>query len=78
MKKLVLVLGMVALTFTSCGDVLNGDCNCGLITSDRASDYSVVIRNNCSDNSKRFRLTPGDWMNAYVGYDYCITNTQGW
>lgn len=77
MKKVLLVLAL-ALTFTSCEDILNGDCNCGLITSDRASDYSVVIRNNCSDNSKRFYLTQGDWMTAYVGSDYCITNTGEW
>ena len=53
-------------------------CNCGLVLSDRVSDYSVVIRNDCSNNEKRFILEPGDWMNAYVGSNYCITNTTSW
>jgi hypothetical protein len=53
-------------------------CNCGLITSDRVSDYSIVIRNSCSGNEKRFTLAPGDWVNAHVGSDYCITNSGRW
>ena len=78
MKKVLLVL-LVAIGLTSCGpEFLNGDCNCGLVTSDRVSDYSVVIRNNCTDNSKRFNLSQGDWMNAHPGSDYCITNIEQW
>lgn len=53
-------------------------CNCGLVLSDNAADYSVVIRNDCSKNEKRFYLQPGDWMNAQVGSDYCITNVDNW
>jgi hypothetical protein len=53
-------------------------CNCGLVVSDDASDYSVVIRNSCSGNEKKFILAPGDWFNAYVGEDYCITNINNW
>ena len=77
MKKLIL-LGLTALTILSCSpeDVL--DCNCGLIVSDRVSDYSIVIRNACSGNEKRFTLAPGDWMTAFVGTDFCITNTTSW
>ena len=78
MKKVLLVL-LVIIGLTSCeSEFINGDCNCGLITSDRISDYSVVIRNACSGNSKRWTLSPGDWMNAFVGSDYCITNTTSW
>jgi hypothetical protein len=43
-------------------------CNCGLVSSNNQSDYSVVIA---------FKET-SDWMNAYVGSDYCITNTTSW
>ena len=78
MKNILLII-VLAIGLTSCeSEFINGDCNCGLITSDRISDYSVVIRNNCTDNSRRFNLTPGDWMNAYVGSDYCITNIDKW
>jgi len=53
-------------------------CNCGTIVSDEVSDYSVVIRNKCSGNEKKFNLAEGDWMNAYVGSEFCITNVQNW
>ena len=52
--------------------------NCGLIVSDNVSNYSVDIRNNCSDNVKTFYLSEGDWMNAHPGQDYCITNVTNW
>jgi hypothetical protein len=58
--------------------LIQEQCNCGLVVSDEVSDYSVVIRNNCSGNEKKFYLQPGDWMNAYVGSDYCITNVKSW
>lgn len=83
MKKILLVLGLVALV--SCNKEIvtpnnpqNEICNCGLIVSDNVSDYSVTIRNSCTDNLKTFYLLPGDWMNAYVGDNYCITNVTGW
>jgi hypothetical protein len=53
-------------------------CNCGLVVSDDAADNSVVIRNSCSGNEKKFILSEGDWFNAYVGSDYCITNVNNW
>ena len=53
-------------------------CNCGLVVSDNVQDYSVVIRNSCSGNEKRFYLQQGDWMNAHPGSDYCITNVKNW
>jgi hypothetical protein len=75
MKKTILVLG-VAIAFASCKK--DEPCNCGLVVSDNASDYSVVIRNKCSGNEKKFILQAGDWMNAHVGSDYCITNETSW
>jgi hypothetical protein len=53
-------------------------CNCGKVISDDVTDYSVVIRNSCSKNEKKFYLAEGDWMTAYVGSDYCITNVTNW
>lgn len=54
------------------------NCNCGMVVSDNVYDYSVVIRNSCSGNEKKFYLQEGDWMNAYPGSDYCITNVTSW
>lgn len=53
-------------------------CNCGLIVSDDVTNYSVDIRNDCSNNVKTFYLTEGDWMNAHPGKNYCITNVTSW
>jgi len=76
MKKIFVILGLVFI-MTSC-EKENTVCNCGLVVSDNVSNYSVVIRNSCTGNEKRFVLQPGDWMNAYVGSNYCITNTDKW
>lgn len=78
MKKILLVL-VAVIGLTSCeSESKKVDCNCGLVTSDNVEDYSVVIRNNCTDNSQKFILTPGDWFNAHPGDDYCITNVDKW
>ena len=68
---------MLLLTLLSC-EKEKVECNCGLVLSDNVNDYSVVIRNDCSKNEKRFYLQPGDWMNAHVGSNYCITNINSW
>ena len=80
MKKAILALAAasVALAMMASCKKENQVCNCGLIVSDNVSDYSVVIRNDCSGNEKRFYLQPGDWMSAYVGTNYCITNVTNW
>lgn len=82
MKKKILTVGLIITgLIVSCQKEEfkpNEVCNCGLVVSDNVSDYSVVIRNSCSGNEKRFYLQPGDWMNAYVGSDYCITNVNNW
>jgi len=85
MKK-ILLLATSIIALSSCSE--EGDlnitnpsqqnCNCGTVQSDRVSDYSVVIKSDCSGNNKRFYLSQGDWMNAHVGYDFCITNSTGW
>ena len=53
-------------------------CNCGTIQSDMVIDYSVVIKSDCSGNSKRFYLSQSEWLDAHVGTYLCITNSNGW
>jgi hypothetical protein len=77
MKKVILVIAVVALV-SSCKKKEDEPCNCGLIQSDNVQNYSVVIRNECTGNNKEFTLSQGDWMNAHVGSNYCITNSGKW
>jgi hypothetical protein len=74
MKKLI-VLVSIAIGLASCE---KESCNCGVIQSDNVNDYSVVIKNSCSQNVKTFYLSEGDWMNAHPGDDYCINNVESW
>ena len=74
MKKLILIAGL-SLLMMSCE---KESCNCGVIQSDNVNDYSVVIKNSCSQNVKTFYLSEGDWMNAHPGDDYCINNVESW
>jgi len=46
--------------------------------SDNGANYSVDIKNDCSGNVKNWVLSETDWMSAYVGSHYCITNTTSW
>ena len=79
MKNVFLVLFcLVAFSCEKEEEEEDEDCNCGLILSDRISDYSIVIRSSCSGNEERFTLNEGDWINAHPGDDYCITNSSGW
>jgi hypothetical protein len=80
MKKLILIIG---LSFIGCKKEnpqpkAQEVCNCGLVQSDDVNDYSVVIQNSCSGNNTKFYLQEGDWMNAYVGSNYCINNVNNW
>ena len=77
MKKIILAIAVVALV-SSCKKKEDEPCNCGLIQSDNVQNYSVVIRNECTGNNKEFTLSQGDWMNAHVGSNYCITNSGKW
>ena len=80
MNKIIISIGIIFLL--SCekdnNELVQEQCNCGLVLSDNVSDYSVIIRNNCSGNEKKFYLQEGDWMNAYAGSEYCITNIKSW
>lgn len=74
MKKLI-VLVSIAIGLASCD---KENCNCGVIQSDNATNYSVTIKNSCSGNVKTFYLSAADWMEAHPGNDYCITNVESW
>jgi hypothetical protein len=76
--KLIVIIALIALGCSKEVIKPNKECNCGLVVSDNVQDYSVVIRNSCSGNEKRFYLQEGDWMNAHPGDDYCITNVSNW
>lgn len=85
MKKIILI-AVTGMILTACkkqsttptSSQPNKPCNCGLVVSDNAADYSVIIRNDCSNNEKTFYLAQGDWMNAHPGSNYCITNSGQW
>lgn len=78
MKKTI-AIAIVALVLGSCKKKEEeGPCNCGIIQSDNAQDYSIVIQNECTGNNKTFTLSAGDWMNAHPGTKYCITNSGKW
>jgi hypothetical protein len=82
MKKIIILITIVTAGFTySCkknNPTPNKPCNCGIIQSDNVSNYSVDIKNDCSGNVKTWTLSQSDWMTAYVGTHYCITNTTSW
>lgn len=68
MKKIVMSIAIVAL-ISSCKKKE---------VKETSMDYSVVIKNECTDNNKTFTLSSADWMNAHVGSRYCITNSGKW
>ena len=76
--KLLILISLIALSCKKDEIKQKEVCNCGLVVSDNVQDYSVVIRNSCSGNEKKFILKEGDWMNAHPGSDYCITNITNW
>jgi len=78
MKKVIFCMAVATAFLSSCKKEDVTPCNCGTILSDNASNYSVDIKNDCSGNVKTWVLSPNDWMTAYVGTNYCITNTTSW
>jgi len=79
MKKLI-VSSIFLATLFSCKkeEIEKENCNCGRILSDDVTNYSIKVRNNCTGHEKVFILQEGDWMNAYVGSDICLTNEPTW
>ena len=60
MKKVIFCIAVATAFLSSCTKEEVKKCNCGLILSDDASDYSVNIKNDCSGNVKKWTLYPSD------------------
>ena len=82
MKKLIYLFLIVPFLFSSCA---KEDCNCGIITddqiiinSDLSTDYTLSIRNNCSDNVETFIFDYDTWLDNHVGDELCVTNVDEW
>ena len=79
MKKLALIFCLlIGILACKKEEIKKENCNCGRILSDDITNYSIKVRNNCTGNEKTFTLQEGDWMNAYVGSDICLTNEPTW
>ena len=52
----------------------------GTITNDGITDdcYWLDIKNDCSNNLKRFCFDYSDWLTAYVGTDVCLNGEEPW
>ena len=81
MKK-ILLLSLLSFTLIfSCSKDDDENCNCGVITNDEINsdgDYTLSIRNSCSNNVETFVFTYDVWFNNYVGDEFCVTNVDSW
>jgi hypothetical protein len=80
MKKLIMIL-MLAISIVSCSkEEDNKQCNCGTIANDGidGSCYWLEIRNDCTNNKKKFCFDQDVWMSSYVGSHFCVTNQGQW
>ena len=79
MKKLLLLSSLTILLFSCKGNYEEPvECYFGEIISDDAADYSIVAMNECTGNERKFILNYDDWITAFIGTDYCISNPEGW
>ena len=81
MKKLKLSLGvLLLLTLSILVSCEQQDCNCGVITNDAIinGEYTLSIRNDCTDNIETFIFSYDVWFNNHVGDDFCVTNVESW
>lgn len=60
----------------------NSNCTCGVITDD---GYDVLtdcfwleVRNDCTDNKKRFCFDQDVWMSNFVGDPFCVYGVDPW
>jgi len=60
-------------------------CNCGEIINDEiefgqngAIYYTLTIKNNCSNNSKKFYFDYDTWLASPVGTEFCVENVATW
>lgn len=56
--KNICLLSLLLITFTSCSKEEKElyECNCGVVQSRNEDDYSVVLKNTCSNNLKTVYL----------------------
>jgi hypothetical protein len=80
MNKLMSFFGVIALTLVMASCSKDEECNCGIIVSDGITgDCSWLdIRNDCTNNTKRFCFDEYTWANNYVGDNFCVTNESQW
>jgi hypothetical protein len=81
MKKTLLIL-LASFALLGCSDdgpnINKNNCNCGYILDDRASDYSILVENDCSGNIEWIQLYPAHWYNAHPGDRICFSDIQSW
>ena len=82
MKKLfytTLILCSVGI-FSSCEKEEECVSNCGTIVNENAcvADYCITIQNECTNNLETFIISYNDWIDAYTGNPFCITNVTSW
>ena len=75
MKKLMIVL-LTITAFASCKKDTLKNCKCGIVTDDAIennNDFTLTIKNDCSNNSKKFYVGVSTWMDGIVGEKFCMT-----
>ena len=83
MKKLkrfsiaIFAISTICIMFSSCE---KQDCNCGVITDDQiiGGEYTLSIRNDCTNNVETFIFSESVWFDADIGEDFCVTNVESW
>lgn len=75
MKRITIVL---ILLFTSCKKEIqapnpdpNGPCNCGEIIQKNMSDFSFLVKNNCTGNYGNFQVDVNQFTSLGTGMQYC-------
>lgn len=83
MKKTIILVLVAMSILSSCKK--DKPCNCGTITDDGVTTdvngnncYWLEIRNECSDNKKRWCFDGDIWLDANIGEEFCVTNEPSW
>ena len=75
MKKIMIVL-LTIMVLASCKKDSLKNCKCGVVTDDaieNGNNFTLTIKNDCSDNYKKFYVTLNTWMDGVVGENFCMT-----
>jgi hypothetical protein len=74
MKKIMIVL-LTIMALASCKKDSLKNCKCGVVTDDaieNGNNFTLTIKNDCSDNYKKFYVTLNTWMDGVVGENFCM------